>query len=153
MFSPLHTGQMVYYTLLVIAAFLICHIVIIFWGIVFPFHAKSFERRGYFRYIHIIMVVIAITLPWASLGTFFGTGGMTIAQFPPFLCAAKNSDANFYALILPECIINATGISLITIILSIIITKGRNSKLRSKVSVSVLRYNSCSLPYKYSIPC
>ena len=135
---------MFYYAGLVLVIFWLFHILIIFWGTVFPFHAKNFEMKGYFRYIHIIMAVTGISLPWASVGAIIGTGKLTVPQVPPFVCLSMNSDANIYLFLLPLSIMTATGISLITIILSVIIIKVRNSRLQPIVTESVLRSNSLS---------
>ena len=120
LFSPSphkQTGLAFYYAVLVSDMFWIFHIVILFWKIVFPFHARSFETRGYFQYIHLAMVIAAIVLPWESLATILGKGGLTIPQFPPIVCLARDTDVTFYSFILPISIINATGVSLIAIIL------------------------------------
>ena len=110
---------------------------ILFWKIVFPFHAKSFETRGYFRYIHIVMVVAAIVLPLERVGVILGTGGMTISRFPTILCFARDNNATFFSSVLPLSIIGALGVSLIFIILWTLITKVGNLKTRSEVSEGV----------------
>ena len=107
---------MFYYAVLVLDLFWIFHIAILFGKIVFPFHAKRLEARGFFPYIHLNMIIAALVLPWQSLGSSLGKGGLTIPQFPPVVCLARNTDVTFYSFILPISIINATGVSLITII-------------------------------------
>ena len=128
------TGIVFYYAALVLDMFWIFHIVILFWRIVFPLHARHFETRRYFQYIHCVMIIAAIVLPWGSLGTILGTGGLTIPRFPPIVCFAKEPDATFYSFILLISIINATGVSLIAIILWVLITKVRKLTAPSKVS-------------------
>ena len=103
----------------------------------FPFHAKSFETRGYFRYIHIVMVIAAIVLPLESVGVNLGTGGLTIPRFPPTTCFARETDAVYFAFVLPISIISATGVSLLVIIFRVVITKARKMKTQSEVSESV----------------
>ena len=122
------------YAGLVYHMFWIFHIVILFWRIVFPFHARSYETRGYFRYIHIGMVVAAIVLPLESVSVFLGTGGLTIPRFPPVACFAREPDASYFAFVLPISIISATGVSLLIIILWTLITKVGNMKTQSEVS-------------------
>ena len=99
----------------------------------FPFHAKKYETRGYFRYIHIAMVIAAIVLPLESVGVILGTGGLTITRFPPVACFARETDASYFAYVLPVSIISAIGVSLLVIILW---ARVGNSKTHSKVSES-----------------
>ena len=112
------------------------HIVILFWRIVFPFHARTYETRGYFRYVHIVMVIAAIVLPLESVGVLLGTGGLTIPRFPPVACFARETDASYFAFVLPISIFSAIGVPLIIIILWTLITKVGNFKAQSEVSES-----------------
>ena len=114
--------------------FWIFHIAILFWRIVFPFHARSYENRGYFRYIHIVMFIAAIVLPLESVGVILGTGGLSTPRFPPTLCVARETDATYYAFVLPICFTCATGVSLLVIILWVVITKVGNLKTQFEVS-------------------
>ena len=97
------------------------HILAIFCGVKFPVRTKIFERKGYFRYVHFIMLGIAIVVPCVPIAVVQATGGCTLATFPPFQCYARNSDAIYYTLILPGCIMLGTGITLVILILHIII--------------------------------
>ena len=44
------------------------------------------------------MVIVAIVLPWESVGVILGTGGLT---FPPVACFARATYASCFAFILP----------------------------------------------------
>ena len=99
----------------------------------FPFHARHYETKGYFRYIHIAMIIAAIILPWESMGAILGTGGLTVPRFPPVACFAMEADATFYSFVLPISIICALGVSLITIILWVLIKVGTVKTQPSKV--------------------
>ena len=92
-------------------------------------------KPGYFRYIHIVMVIAAILLPLKSMGVLLGTGGLVIPRFPPIDCLAKQSDASYFAFILPISIISAIGVSMIIIIFWVIITKLGKMKTQSEVSI------------------
>ena len=107
---------------------------ILFWGIMFPFHARSYENRGYFRYIHIVMLIAAIVLPLESVGVLLGTGGLTIPRFPPVTCYARETDASYFAFVLPVSVVGAIGVSLIILILWVVISKVGNKKTQSEVS-------------------
>ena len=130
--ASLTTGLGFQYAGLVYVMFWIFHISILLWGTVFPFRARSYETRGYFRYIHIAMVVAAVVVPLESVGVILGTGGLTIPRFPPVACFARDTDATYFAFVLPVSIMNATGVSMIVIIFRAIIMKAK-----SKVSESI----------------
>ena len=94
--------------------------------------------RGYFRYIHIVMVIAAINCSAVGgCGCTFGTGGMTIPRFPPVACFARDANASYFAFVLPVSIINAIGASLLILILWTLITKVGNMKTKSEVSEGV----------------
>ena len=86
------------------------HTIILFWKVWFPVHAKQFK---YEKYLHIMIIIIALTFPILPIGAAFGTGGYVITTFPPLNnCFARNPAASFYPFILPKCIIFPTGITL-----------------------------------------
>ena len=118
------------------------HIVLLFWKIKFPFHAKHFKNKGYFQYICIIMVIAAILLPLENLIAILASGGLTIPRFPPVQCFPRDTDATFYSFILPSSIIFAIAVSLIAVILWVVITKVGSRQSQRKVR----KYNTgCSV--------
>ena len=128
-------GFVFYYTAIAYTMFWLFHVVILFWGIMFPFHAKTYENRGYFPYIHIMMLIAAIVLPLESVGVILGTGGLTISGFPPRTCFAREPDASYFAFVLPLSVMGAAGVSLIIIILWVVITRvGKLKSGQSEVS-------------------
>ena len=83
--------------------------------------AKTFEKNGYFRYVHFTMLGIAIVLPCIPLAAVLCTGGSVVATFPPFQCYSRSSDVIYYTLILPACILMGTGITLLILMLHVIV--------------------------------
>ena len=135
MYLLFHPGLSFFYALLVLELLWLFHIMIIFWRLKFPHHARQIRTRGHLKYVHIGMVFAAITLPWVCLGTILGTGGLTMTRFPPGYCLAQDFNAAFYTFVLPISIINALGASLITLILwTIITTRMTFKELQRKVS-------------------
>ena len=141
-YFPSPAGLVFTYALLVQTLFWFFHFIILFWGIKFPFHAKSFETRGYSKYIHIVMVVLAISMPCGHIAAVVATGGVTMASYPPLFCLARNTNANLYSFIFPICIINGAGILLLLLIIWRLITTLWSQQKRAKVSENN-RYNSC----------
>ena len=97
------------------------HIVAVFWGTKFPFHAKSFQRKGYFKYVHAAMLITSIALPFVPVAVVQGTGKSTLSQIPAFLCTARSPEAFFYSFVLPASIILAAGMSLVVLIFQVIV--------------------------------
>ena len=116
------------------------HILAIFCGIKFPVRARIFQKNGYHRYAHFIMLGIAIVLPVVSIAVVQSTGGSVLATFPPFQCYARSTDAIYYTLILPGSIMLGTGITLVILIFHVIIhaTELRRKSLhRTHTAVSI----------------
>ena len=89
------------------------HIIAVFWTIRFPFHAKSFETKGYTKFVHFGMIALTFIVASISVAVLFGTGGCRGARIPAIICLARETDATFYAFELPLSIGTAAGISLI----------------------------------------
>ena len=111
------------------------HILAIFFGIKFSVRAKVFEKNGYFRYVHFIMLGIAIVLPCISIAVVQATGGSTVATFPPFQCYARTTDAIYFTYLLPGSIMLGTGTTLLILILQVIVhvTASRTKDLKTQV--------------------
>ena len=94
--------------------------VILFWGIFFPFHAKRFKTAHHFRYIHIASIVAALLLPATPIVAAFANSGTKGAyrqtRYPPILCAALDRKASFYGVVMPGCIMIQIGITLLIFI-------------------------------------
>ena len=46
----------------------------LFWGIQFPFHARSFKEANHVKYIHIPMVIVGLVLPTLPVIVLFTVG-------------------------------------------------------------------------------
>ena len=103
----------------------LCHIVLLFWKLRFPFHAKLFESKHRFRYIHITMVVIGILLPLLPVVVAFTAGdpslrGFRTILYPPFRCDNLQPVPLSYSLLLPLNLILVAGIVLLIVIFWVI---------------------------------
>ena len=112
-FSVLLPGAVLVGCLMQIAVIWICHVLIIFSTVICPFHYMMFSSKNRMRYIHIVIVIMAIAIPATSVAVMFGTGGFINARFPPLLCLPRNADAGFYAVVLPISLITPIGVSLL----------------------------------------
>ena len=116
MFLFSFAGGVLYYILLQASLWWIFHVSALFWKVLFPLHSKSFETAHRTKYIHMIMVVLALLIPLIPVITSEVKGGYTMTRFPPFLCTGSDADATFYSLVLPITIILATGASILVFI-------------------------------------
>ena len=87
-----------------------------FWGLKFPFQAHNFKVTGKMKYLHITVVLLALILPIIPVAVVLGTGGYTFARFTPIICSAQNTDAAFYAVIIPVGVMLALGITLLILL-------------------------------------
>lgn len=114
--------------------FWLCHILAIYWGLKFPFHARTFRTTHRTRYLHIACVAVCMILPTIpvaatmikySHGKSFreavdGGLGFGVVRFPPILCTGRDQDAMFYALILPVVVLLMFGMTVLIAIFWII---------------------------------
>ena len=89
---------------------------VLFWRLQFPFHARYWEQRGAFKYIHIVMLFLGVLVPCVPAIIALVVSGFTAVDYLPFLCAPKGRDASFYTLLLPGSIVLATGVTLLWIL-------------------------------------
>ena len=89
---------------------------VIFWGVKFPLHSRSFKINNRMKYIHLTCVVLALLLPLVPALTNAFKGGYTMVRYPPIICNGSDAGANFYSLILPINIILGIGTNLLIVI-------------------------------------
>ena len=121
MFASSSAGIVFFYGLFQLAVWWFCHVVSLFWGIQFPFHARSFKTTGRIKYIHITMVIVGLVLPTLPVVVAFtpgnpNTSGFGLTRFPPILCTSLQRDPSFYSLVLPINILLAIGVPLVIIV-------------------------------------
>ena len=121
------TGAVFYYAVLQQVCIWFFHVVVIFWGIAFPFSSRRLKKKGYQKVLHLSIVLISFVFPVIPLAVGFATGGYTIPRFPPTTCLAANLDATFYAFILPITVIMAVGISLVACMVCLLCGLSRSS--------------------------
>ena len=114
--------------------FWLCHVLAIFWGLKFPFHARAFQTARRTKYVHITCVIISMLFPVIpvvatmikySHGKSFGEAtkgglGFGIVRFPPIFCQGRDKDTVFYTLILPIVVILLVGMTVLILIFWII---------------------------------
>ena len=104
---------MLYYSLLQLALWWIFHIALLLWKIQFHFHARSFKVNHQIKYIHIAMIVTALTVPVAPVLATVTNGGYALPRFPPILCMGRSPNTAFYSLVLPIIVLMQCGITML----------------------------------------
>ena len=117
------------------------HIATLFWQVIFPFHALSYETSNKNKYIHITCIIFGILLPqipiitsMAAFGvdlqkqnknsssqlrnSLFFSGGLGFGPngYPTILCIGRDPDIVLYNFIVMMGTILAIGCSLLVII-------------------------------------
>ena len=127
-------GAALHYGLFQLAMFWLCHIFALFWGLKFPFHARSFQKTHRTKYIHIAGVLIGLLVPLVPVAATMiqfshgkssseavrGGLGFGIARIPPILCSGIDTDTTFYSLILPLSLLMMVGITFVALIFWIV---------------------------------
>ncbi len=107
----------------------ICHVSVLFWKIKFPFQARSFDMSKRVNYIHVACIFVSLLVPLipilVTIGNnldedLVGTVGFTLTRFPPLLCTSVDSNATFYALVLPIILIMDIGLTLLLLMVWIV---------------------------------
>lgn len=105
------------YVTLQLALWWIFQVLMLFWKLLFPFHARMWERRGRFKYIHIVMVVSGVLLSFLPVLMSLVLGkGYKGVDYLPQLCAPSNTIVGYYTLMLPGSLILAVGVTLLWIV-------------------------------------
>ena len=110
----------------------------------FPFRAREFESKGRYKYVHIAAVASALLFSAFLVGVQFALGGYSRTMVPIF-CLSDVSSAFVFGVI-PLCIITATFLTLVMLLLFKIVDIG-GWKFRAKVSYTSV----CSAAIYYNL--
>ena len=77
----------------------------------FPVYARSVKFRGHYRYLHLAVIMMSLTLALIPVVSAFATGGYTIFTFSSLLsvCYPKDSAVFFYTFVVPFCVVLPAG--------------------------------------------
>ena len=112
-----YLGATIVYLLVQVVVLWFSHCVMTFWNIKFPFHASTHKHTNTIKYIHATVLVMGLVIPGVPVAAAFATGGFVLTSFPPITCTVRDRDALFYSIILPVCIVVASGVSLLVLVL------------------------------------
>ena len=110
-------GVVMIYATLQFAIWWIFQVLMLFWKLLFPFHARMWERSGRFKYIHVAMVMSGVLLSFLPvlISLVFGKGYKGV-DYLPQICGPKNTNISYYTLMLPGSLILAVGVTLLWIV-------------------------------------
>ena len=81
----------------------------------FPFKARNLEKKGGYKYLHLIAVLCAVGLSGFLVGVQFGVGGYSRMVVPIFCLAA--SESAFVFGVIPACLISAIFLTFVMVLL------------------------------------
>jgi hypothetical protein len=94
----------------------IFHLSMVFCAIFFPFKYHYWKQSGYFKYIHVVMVVVAIVEPIIPAIVLFKVDGYVLYFLIRPDCVARNSQLAFYIHVVPLIVAVAVGLYLLVLI-------------------------------------
>ena len=97
--------------------FVAFHIFFMYLGAAFPFKKKYIESSGYFKYIHLIVILLSLLVPVGPVLSAEFVGGFGINSSPPSLCVPRNSLSAFVALVLPVSLSLGIAMSLLLLLI------------------------------------
>ena len=77
------------------------------WGLVFPFHYRTFKAEGKIKYIHIATVIVALLVPTLPALLYLKSGYAALFT-PTRVCTGRSLTVTYFAFLLPSSIILAT---------------------------------------------
>lgn len=109
------TAVALFYCVNQMGYFVMFHAMLLFWALNFPFSYRQLKTSGKVRYVHIIVVLLALFLPVpATLGVLFQ--GFIYSRNPSPTCYVSSSEYVYFAFGLPLSVI--MGITACMLLLS-----------------------------------
>ena len=126
--------MVLHYALVQLAVFWLCHVLVLFWGLKFPFHWRTFKSTTKLKYVHLSCVLIGLLGPFVpvivTISKFShgksaaeaakGGLGFGITRFPSLLCSGRDDKTVFYALVLPIILIIMIGMAILVLVFWIV---------------------------------
>ena len=99
-----------------VALWWIFHLSMVFCTVFWPFKYHYWKRLGYFKYIHTVMVAVALIVPIIPVVICYKTGGYVLYFLIRPDCVARNTQAAFYSHVVPLIAAVAIGLYLLILI-------------------------------------
>lgn len=94
----------------------IFHLSLVFCAVFWPYKYQYWKRSGYFKYIHIVMVIVGLLLPVVPVIICYTVEGYVQYMLVRPECVARNSQAAFHSHVVPLIVVVATGFFLLVLI-------------------------------------
>ena len=107
MYIRLFIGMVYVYGVLQLNIWAMFHALGLCWGLVFPFHYRTFKAEGKIKYIHITTVIIALLVPSLPALLYLKSGYAALFT-PTRVCTGRSLTVTYFAFLLPSSIILAT---------------------------------------------
>ena len=100
-------GMVYIYGVLQLNIWAMFHALGLCWGIVFPFHYRTFKAEGKIKYVHIASVIIALLVPTIPALLYLKSGYAALFT-PTRVCTGRSLTVTYFSFLLPSSIILAT---------------------------------------------
>ena len=94
------------------------HVSVTFYKVMFPFHARSYEK--YENITQTVLIIVGIVLPILPPVIAYIFDGFILTRFPPILCSPRNDLVAYLTLLLPISVTTALGITFLIVILYVL---------------------------------
>lgn len=103
------------------------HSAFIFYGVIYPVYYRVMSDSGKMKYVHLSVVVVAVTLPMILILMYSIKGGFGFNLLLHYSCFPNNTTAVFYSFIIPLDLFIITNLVMLLIVFA---------KIRFEVSLS-----------------
>ncbi len=123
LFLIYHTGGMAVFIIQQASSLFLCHILVVLWGLMFPFHARrTMDNSRKRRYIHVTIVLLSTVPALITVAVSYAFGGY-ITVFPPVSCQLEDTNALYFLLLLPASIKAAATVSCLILAIWLLATR------------------------------
>ncbi len=117
------TGGVTVFTTQQGTSLMLFHVLVVLWGLMFPFHARrTLDNSRKRRCLHITIVLLTIIPALLTVAVSYAFGGY-ITVFPPLSCPLDDVNANYFLLLLPASIKAAATVSCLILAIWLLATR------------------------------
>ena len=102
-----------YYVVLLVALLWLFHIVMLSWGVIWPWHHQAYHNSGRMKYIHLTIVATSLVLPIISILACQWSEGFGLSILSYYKCEGQGPKDSFFAVTVPLDIMIIIGTSVL----------------------------------------
>ena len=102
-----------YYVMLLVTLLWLFHILMLSWGVIWPWHHQAYHTSGRMKYIHLTIVATSLVLPIISILACQWSEGFGLSILSYYKCEGRGSKDSFFAVTMPVDIMIIIGTSVL----------------------------------------